>query len=74
MLRKSDDFVAAGPDVDGEPYGPVRGAYLEMPLTGGSFFDGMESLKDQNNKPTVAKLMAAGYSIGFKLKFFQCLS
>jgi NitT/TauT family transport system substrate-binding protein len=26
-------------------------------------FDGMESLKDQNNKSTAAKLMAAGYSI-----------
>ena len=43
------DFAKDNPDVI---EGLVRG-----------IFDGMEALKDQNNKQTAAKLMAAGYSI-----------
>jgi NitT/TauT family transport system substrate-binding protein len=43
------DFAKDNPDV---VEGLVRG-----------IFDGMEALKDQNNKATAAKLMAAGYSI-----------
>ena len=36
---------------------------LDFPFNGMIKFDGMEALKDQNNKGTAAKLMAAGYSI-----------
>jgi NitT/TauT family transport system substrate-binding protein len=43
------DFAKDNPDII---EGLVRG-----------IFDGMESLKDQNNKAVAAKLMAAGYSI-----------
>jgi ABC-type nitrate/sulfonate/bicarbonate transport system substrate-binding protein len=43
------DFAKDNPDII---EGLVRG-----------IFDGMEALKDQNNKGTAAKLMAAGYSI-----------
>src|SRR3984885_11501040 len=43
------DFAKDNPDII---EGLVRG-----------IFDGMEALKDQNNKATAAKLMAAGYSI-----------
>ena len=43
------DFAKDNPDII---EGLVRG-----------IFDGMESLKDQNNKAAAAKLMAAGYSI-----------
>lgn len=43
------DFAKDNPDI---VEGLVRG-----------IFDGMESLKDQNNKVAAAKLMAAGYSI-----------
>jgi ABC-type nitrate/sulfonate/bicarbonate transport system substrate-binding protein len=43
------DFAKDNPDI---MEGLVRG-----------IFDGMEALKDQNNKGTAAKLMAAGYSI-----------
>ncbi len=43
------DFAKDNPDII---EGLVRG-----------IFDGMEALKDQNNKVTAAKLMAAGYSI-----------